>query len=148
MQEETFGPVIAVQRVRDAEEAVERANSSAFGLTASVWTGEKALGRKVAARIEAGDVAVNDHGIASGYPEIPWGGMKDSGYGKTRGKEGLLEMVTLQHLSWPRLQTRREFIWFPNSIKTLEQVKQGLFLLHGSWRERVAALRGKPSTEE
>lgn len=86
MQEETFGPVIAVQRVRDVEEAVRLTNASGYGLTASVWTQDKVLGRRVAARIEAGDVAVNDHGISAGHPEIPWGGLKESGYGKTRGR--------------------------------------------------------------
>jgi succinate-semialdehyde dehydrogenase/glutarate-semialdehyde dehydrogenase len=148
MQEETFGPVIAVQRVRDVEEAVRLTNSSGYGLTASVWTQDKVLGRRVAARIEAGDVAVNDHGISAGHPEIPWGGLKESGYGKTRGREGLLEMVTLQHLSWPRVQMRREVVWFPNSAKKLAQVKRGLLLLHGNWRERGAAVVGRSDTEE
>jgi acyl-CoA reductase-like NAD-dependent aldehyde dehydrogenase len=147
MQEETFGPVIAVQSVRDAEEAVERTNASPFGLTASVWTRDKARGKRIAAQIETGDIAVNDHAIAAGYPEIPWGGMKDSGYGKTRGREGLLEMVALQHVSWPIVQMKREFVWFPNSAKTLARVRTGLMLLHGSWRERIAALLGRSSTE-
>jgi acyl-CoA reductase-like NAD-dependent aldehyde dehydrogenase len=148
MQEETFGPVIAVQRVRDVEEAVRLTNASGYGLTASVWTQDKVLGRRVAARIEAGDVAVNDHGISAGHPEIPWGGLKESGYGKTRGREGLQEMVTLQHLSWPRVQMRREVVWFPNSAKKLAQVKRGLLLLHGNWRERGAAAVGRSNTEE
>lgn len=143
MQEETFGPVIAVQRVRDVEEAIERTNASAFGLTASVWTRDIALGKRVVGRIEAGDVAVNDHAISAGYPEIPWGGIKASGYGKTRGKEGLLEMVTLQHISWPRVQMKREFIWFPNSAKTIALVKKGVLLLHGTWRERFVTLLGR-----
>jgi succinate-semialdehyde dehydrogenase/glutarate-semialdehyde dehydrogenase len=143
MQEETFGPVIAVQRVRDAEEAIQRTNASAYGLTASVWTRDISRGRKVAAQIEVGDVAVNDHAMPAGNAEIPWGGMKDSGYGRTRGKEGLLEMVTLQHISWPRVQTKREFFWFPNSAKTINLVKKGIPLLHGTWRQRIAALLGK-----
>jgi succinate-semialdehyde dehydrogenase/glutarate-semialdehyde dehydrogenase len=143
MQEETFGPVIAVQRVRDVEEAIQRTNASAFGLTASVWTRDIALGKRVAARIQAGDVAVNDHATPAGYAEIPWGGMKESGYGKTRGKEGLLEMVTLQHISWPRLQMKREPFWFPNSAKAIAMVKRGIPLLYGTWRQRFAALFGR-----
>lgn len=142
MREETFGPVIAVQRVRNAEEAVRRANASPFGLTASIWTRNLALGQRLAAQIEAGDVAVNDHGTPTSHPEIPWGGVKASGYGRTRGKAGLLEMVTLKHLSWPRFQTRREPFWFPNSAQTIATVRQAIPLLFGTWRERVAALRG------
>lgn len=141
MREETFGPVIAVQRVHDAEEAVRRTNASPFGLTASVWTRNLELGRRLAARLEVGDAAVNDHGTPAGNPEIPWGGMKASGYGRTRGQEGLLEMVTLQHLSWPRFQTKREPFWFPNSARTIATVRRAIPLLFGTWRERMAALR-------
>ncbi len=143
MQAETFGPVIAVQRVQDVNEAIQRTNASPFGLTASVWTRDIARGRRIAARIQAGDVAVNDHGTPAGNVEIPWGGMKNSGYGKTRGKEGLLEMVTLQHISWPRLQTRREPFWFPNSAKAIAMVRKSIPLLYGTWRQRLAVLRDR-----
>jgi acyl-CoA reductase-like NAD-dependent aldehyde dehydrogenase len=143
MQEETFGPVIAVQRVQDVEQAIQRTNASPFGLTASVWTRNIPRGKQIAARIQAGDVAVNDHGTPAGNAEIPWGGMKNSGYGKTRGKEGLLEMVTLQHISWPRLQTRREPFWFPNSARAIAMVRQSIPLLYGTWRQRFAALRDR-----
>ena len=89
-QEETFGPVVAVQRVRDDDHAVALANDSPFGLNASVWTRDVARGRRVAARIEAGTVNVNEgYALAWGSTAAPMGGVKASGLGRRHGAEGL-----------------------------------------------------------
>ena len=143
VREETFGPVIVVERVRDAAEAVERTNRCRFGLTCSVWTRKLGRGRDLAHRIEAGDVAINEHGAPAGHAEIPWGGVKMSGYGRTRGVEGLLDMVTTKHVSWPRFQTRRELYWFPYSGRTVNSLRKAMYLLYGSWRDRIAVFFGK-----
>ncbi len=88
--EETFGPVVAVEPVPDAARAIDRANDSAFGLNASVWTGDRERGRAVAREIECGTVCVND-GYAVGWAatDAPMGGMNDSGLGRRHGPEGL-----------------------------------------------------------
>jgi len=143
MQAETFGPVIAIQRVRDADEAVQRSNAVPFGLTGSLWTRGISRARALAARIEVGDIAINEHGAPAGHSEVEWGGVKASGYGRTRGPEGLLEMTALKHVSWPYFQTRREAHWFPNSAQGVNAVKLGIGLLFGTWRQKIAALRGK-----
>jgi succinate-semialdehyde dehydrogenase/glutarate-semialdehyde dehydrogenase len=92
--EETFGPVAAVTRARDADHALELANRSSFGLGASVWTGDPAAGRELAARIEAGCVFVN--GIVKSDPRLPFGGVKLSGYGRELSVFGIREFVNVK----------------------------------------------------
>jgi succinate-semialdehyde dehydrogenase/glutarate-semialdehyde dehydrogenase len=92
--DETFGPVAAVIPVADEEQAIEIANASRFGLGASVWTRDRARGVEIAGRLEAGCVAVN--GIVKSDPRLPFGGVKQSGYGRELGKEGIREFVNVK----------------------------------------------------
>jgi succinate-semialdehyde dehydrogenase/glutarate-semialdehyde dehydrogenase len=89
--EELFGPVAAVLRVRDEAEAVELANASRFGLGGSVWTRDAARGEHVARRLQSGCAFVN--GMVKSYPRLPFGGVKDSGYGRELARLGMLEFV-------------------------------------------------------
>ena len=89
--EETFGPLAAVTRARDAAHAVRLANLSHFGLGASLWTADRARGESLAAEIEAGMVFVN--GIVKSDPRLPFGGVRRSGYGRELARHGLLEFV-------------------------------------------------------
>ncbi|MGM0818782.1 MAG: succinic semialdehyde dehydrogenase [Actinomycetota bacterium] len=101
--EETFGPVVSVERVADAEEALRRANASPFGLNASLWT-SPARGRRLATRIETGSVNVNDaYAPAWGSIDAPMGGMKDSGLGRRHGRAGLLRYTEAQTVALQRL---------------------------------------------
>lgn len=81
MREETFGPVVAVQRVKDAEEALKLANDCAYGLNGSVWTRDIARGEELARRLEVGVALVNNHSITGILAETPWTGVKDTGPG-------------------------------------------------------------------
>lgn len=139
MREETFGPLIAIRRVKDVEEAIRLTNASAYGLTASLWTRDVARGRRLLTRLEVGDAALNDHGTSTGYAEVGWGGRKASGYGKTRGAEGLREMVVWQHISWPRLGG--QMMGFPYSAKKVEFVRTLIKVLFGNWKERLSLFR-------
>ncbi|TDC74524.1 succinic semialdehyde dehydrogenase [Actinomadura sp. 7K507] len=94
---ETFGPVVAVYKYRDEDEVVERANDTPYGLNASVWTKNPSKGRRLAARIQAGTVNINDgYGAAYASYDSPMGGMKQSGVGRRHGAEGLLKFTEVQ----------------------------------------------------
>lgn len=112
MREETFGPVLPVMTFKSEEEAIALANDSVFGLTASVWTKNVRRGRRVAERIEAGTVMVNEVLYTHGIAQTPWGGMKQSGMGRTHGRLGLLELVAPQHIHVNRLPFIPDFWWF------------------------------------
>jgi len=111
-QEETFGPILAMHTVRDAEEAVARANDSAFSLAASVWTGDARRGETIAKRLRAGAVMVNDAISYFGIAEAPHGGCGASGWGRTHGKAGLLEMVQMKYIDVDRLPRREKPWWY------------------------------------
>lgn len=112
MREETFGPVLPVMTFKSDEEAVRLANDSVFGLTASVWTKDIARGRRLAEQIEAGTVTVNEVLYTHAVAQTPWGGMKQSGIGRTHGKLGLLELVAPQHVHVNRVTSFRDLWWF------------------------------------
>lgn len=92
MREETFGPVAAIQKVRDDREAVALMNDSDFGLTASVWTADTEAGVALLDELEAGTVYLNRCDHADLY--LPWGGVKTSGLGRVNGREGLRQAST------------------------------------------------------
>jgi succinate-semialdehyde dehydrogenase/glutarate-semialdehyde dehydrogenase len=112
MREETFGPVLPIMKFDSEGEAVRLANDSVFGLTASVWTRDLARGRRIASRIEAGTVMVNEVLYTHGIAQTPWGGVKQSGLGRTHGRLGLLEMVAPIHIHVNRLARIPDVWWF------------------------------------
>jgi succinate-semialdehyde dehydrogenase/glutarate-semialdehyde dehydrogenase len=93
-KEETFGPVAAVVRVRDADEAVRVANDSEYGLGANLWTRDVSLAERLARRIESGSVFVN--GMVASDPRLPFGGVKRSGYGRELSAFGIREFTNVQ----------------------------------------------------
>jgi succinate-semialdehyde dehydrogenase/glutarate-semialdehyde dehydrogenase len=112
MREETFGPVLPIMTFKTDDEAVRFANDSSYGLTASVWTGNIARGRRLAERIEAGTVMVNEVLYTHGIAQTPWGGLKQSGFGHTHGRAGLLELVSARHIHVNRLSFIPDLWWF------------------------------------
>jgi acyl-CoA reductase-like NAD-dependent aldehyde dehydrogenase len=112
MQEETFGPVLPVMTFKNDEEAIRLANDSVYGLTASVWTKDISRGRRIAEKIQAGTVMVNEVLYTHGIAQTPWGGIKDSGYGRTHGRTGLLELVTPRHIHVNRITFLPDIWWF------------------------------------
>jgi acyl-CoA reductase-like NAD-dependent aldehyde dehydrogenase len=118
LHEETFGPVLPVVPVRDQEEAIRKANESCYGLSASVWTGDRRRGLEVAGRLRVGGVTVNDVLVNYGIPGLPFGGVKDSGFGRTRGLDGLAELTRTRATVVDRLGLSREPWWFPYSRVT------------------------------
>ncbi|MGZ8475709.1 MAG: succinic semialdehyde dehydrogenase [Candidatus Limnocylindria bacterium] len=96
MREETFGPTVPIMKVRDAEEAVRLANDSPYGLQASVWTRDAGKGERLARRIEAGSVTVNDAQVNYVALELPMGGWKESGLGTRHGADGIRKYTKKQ----------------------------------------------------
>jgi succinate-semialdehyde dehydrogenase/glutarate-semialdehyde dehydrogenase len=93
MQEETFGPVMPIMKVKDEAEAIKLANDNRFGLGASVWSQNIAHAKQVADQVQAASVIINDSIAQFGIPMLPFGGIKDSGFGRTHGQEGLMQFT-------------------------------------------------------
>ncbi len=112
MREETFGPVLPVMAFDSEDEAVRLANDSDFGLAASVWTRDNARGERLARRIQAGTVMVNDVVSCFGISEAPHGGVKSSGVGRTHGRFGLEEMVRLKYVDSDLMPEMKKVWWY------------------------------------
>ena len=110
---EAFGPLLSVLKVRDEDEAVALNNDGPFGLSPSVWTRSRARARRLADRLHAGFITINDHLIGFAFPGLPYGGVKESGFGRLMGDEGLLEFVRVKSVTGARLTIPREPHWFP-----------------------------------
>jgi acyl-CoA reductase-like NAD-dependent aldehyde dehydrogenase len=93
-REETFGPVAAVIRVKDADEAIRLANDSIYGLGASLWSRDLAHAQRLARFIQSGSVFIN--GMVASDPRLPFGGVKRSGYGRELSTFGIRELVNIQ----------------------------------------------------
>jgi len=111
MREETFGPVLPVMACDHDDEAVRLANDSEYGLAASVWTRDSKRGERLARRIHAGTVMVNDVISCFGISEAPHGGVKASGVGRTHGRFGLEEMVRVKYLDMDRMPGMKKVWW-------------------------------------
>ena len=94
-QEEVFGPVLAAMSFRDEDHAVQLANATQFGLVAGIWTRDGARQLRMAKRVRSGQVFINNYGAGGGV-ELPFGGVKSSGYGREKGFEALYGFTTLK----------------------------------------------------
>jgi len=141
MKEELFGPVAGVIPVKDDEEALRIANGSSFGLSGSVWTRNRRKGRALAARINAGALMINDHLMSHGLAETPWGGFGDSGFGRTHGELGLMEMVKPKVIVDDILPgVKRNLFWQPYSDKVYDGILALVEFLSGGLQKKLLAL--------
>ena len=140
MKEEVFGPVLPIVVVKSEQEAIELANDSEFGLGASVWTKDRQKGERIARRIESGMVWVNDHSFSHGACQCAWGGVKDSGVGRSHSKFGFYECVNVKMNAWEPGLTR-DFWWHPYDRTLGEAVQASAKLLYGKGATRTKALR-------
>jgi len=111
-QEETVGPILAIQVVKDEKKAIKQANDSPFALAASIWTKSKTRGLALAAELRAGAVMVNDAISYFGIAEAPHGGCGASGWGRTHGQAGLLEMVQTKYIDVDSLPRSEKPWWY------------------------------------
>ena len=122
ISEETFGPVITVTKFKTEEEAIRLANDSNLGLSASVWSADIDRGVRVARKIVTGNVSINNVLATQGNSALPFGGTKDSGFGRYRGPFGLHSFSNIKSILIDKQSSKREAHWYPYSKK-----KYGLF---------------------
>jgi acyl-CoA reductase-like NAD-dependent aldehyde dehydrogenase len=131
MRKEIFGPVIPIMRVTSEDEAVTLANDSHLGLLAYVFTKDSDKGRRIANRIEAGTVMVNDVLNTYACPETPWGGVKQSGIGRTHSAMGLRDLCDVRHVNYDRVAFNREVWWYPYKERTYKALLRASRVLFG-----------------
>jgi succinate-semialdehyde dehydrogenase/glutarate-semialdehyde dehydrogenase len=140
--EETFGPVVALTTYRSVAEAVKKANDNKYGLLASVIARDIGMGEEVAKQLEVGTVTVNEVTYTGGLGETPWGGIKESGIGRTHSDLGLYEFVNVRHIHRPRtrLTVFKSIWWFPYTPFQYAAFRQFFEMYRRSWMDRLRAL--------
>ena len=131
MTEETFGPTLPIMKVADADEGVRLSNDSEYGLQASVWTKDAAKGERLARKIEAGAVTVNDAQINYVALELPMGGWKSSGMGSRHGADGIRKYTKKQAIVVTRFAPKRDLHMLPYSAKRTKLLSRALKLVYG-----------------
>ena len=132
MTEESFGPLVPIQRVASDDEGIRFANDSDVGLNAYVFTDDRARGSRLAERIRAGSVVVNDVLLNYGSPEAPFGGVKKSGFGRVHGDDALRDMAEARHVFSSRIpEPPWDPLWFPYSEKAYVWQARALRALFG-----------------
>jgi succinate-semialdehyde dehydrogenase/glutarate-semialdehyde dehydrogenase len=140
MREEIFGPVLPIVSVSSEEEAVHLANDSDFGLGASIWTRDRAKGERMARRIRSGMVWINDHSFSHAAMQCAWGGVKDSGLGRSHSRFGLYECSEIKNVTWNPARSR-DFWWHPYDETLGEAVRASVGLMYGGNGSRVKVIR-------
>ncbi|WP_035857228.1 aldehyde dehydrogenase family protein [Cryptosporangium arvum] len=129
VQEETFGPTLTVSKVRDMDEAVERANATSYGLGASVFS--KRRGIELARRIRSGMTAVNSVLSFAGVAALPFGGVGDSGFGRIHGEDGLREFTRPKSIARQRYPLPMSIYSFGRTDKTNALLIKSMRMLYG-----------------
>lgn len=139
MREETFGPTLPVMKVRDAAEAIEKANDSRFGLSGSIWTRDKTKAIALARQMSTGTVNINNVLMSIFQFPIPMAGWKESGIGsRSGGAEGIRKYCRTKGIVAERIAMRKEPNWYPYSRKKGKVLAvAGRFLGARDWRRRL-----------
>ena len=143
MTEETFGPIIPIVKVGDAEEAMRLANDSRYGLSGSIFTRDASMARRLAEEMQSGSVCINDSLVPFIVADAPMGGRKNSGFGYRHGAEGIRKFCQQKTIVTDKFGLKEEFPWYPTSAKKAHQVRHLLNLLcHTGWSHKMRALKG------
>jgi len=143
MMEETFGPVIPIMKVSDAEEALRLANDSRYGLSGSIFSRNGAHAFRLAEKLQSGSVCINDSLVTFIVPDAPMGGTKESGFGYRHGAEGIRKFCQQKTIVIDRFGLKEEFPWYPTTSKKAAQLRHLLNLLcRSGWRNKFRAFKG------
>jgi acyl-CoA reductase-like NAD-dependent aldehyde dehydrogenase len=144
VRDETFGPVIPILKVRDAAEAIRMANDSRYGLDACVFSRDTQSAAGIADNLHTGSVCINDALVNYIIPDAPMGGVKDSGFSRRHGVEGIRKFCRQKTVVTDRFGLKSEFPWFPASRKKTEQLRRLISLLWRSgWKNKIRAPGGR-----
>ncbi|MFC3849852.1 aldehyde dehydrogenase family protein [Corynebacterium hansenii] len=131
MREETFGPVIVINRVADEDDAVARTNDSTYGLGGSIYTGDTRRGEEIASRLVSGAVSVNGIIAFGGVGSLPLGGVRDSGFGRIHGADGLREFTRPRAVTVERFKAPLDLMNLKRDPKAMKTVRQVIRYMHG-----------------
>lgn len=129
--EETFGPVIAVKKFKTDAEAISINNDSPFGLTALIWTKNQKRARRMAAALNVGTVVINDAPFTNAIASLPWGGVKESGFGRVHGEAGLKDMCHTRLIVYDLAGQAKQPWWYPYNKAQYDFLKNYAILLAG-----------------
>lgn len=132
--EETFGPTLVVNPVRDMGEAIDRANAADFGLAASVFSGNRKTMEQAASQLRVGMVSMNSWVMYAGVSALPWGGVGQSGFGRIHGPDGLREFTRAKATVRERFPLPIQLTSFARHPKTTELVRRVTSVMHGHGR--------------
>jgi aldehyde dehydrogenase (NAD+) len=134
VQEETFGPTLTVTRVRDAEEALAKANATSYGLGGAVFSRSKARAMDLARRMRSGMTTVNSVLTYAGVPALPFGGVGDSGFGRIHGEDGLKEFTRAKAITRQRVPLPINLMSFGRPATAMDALARVIGLVHGRHR--------------
>jgi acyl-CoA reductase-like NAD-dependent aldehyde dehydrogenase len=155
MRDETFGPVIPIAIVKSADEAIQRANASRFGLTASLWTKNIRRAEELAHKLRAGVVTINNHAFTGALPAAPWSGQGETGYGITNSPLALDGLTRPRFVLTDRSGKKRELWWYPYTanlrtvvlaMAVLRSRTSGIFRKLGALFRLIPAMLGRFSS--
>ncbi|MGC8916046.1 MAG: aldehyde dehydrogenase family protein [Thermoanaerobaculum sp.] len=146
MREETFGPVLPLIPVASLEEGIARANASRFGLTASGWTRSRRTARRLACELSAGVVTINEHVASFAEPSASWGGLRDSGIGRSHGLFGLFELVNIKYVAQSFSEGASPW-YYPYDRDLGAFLRAALPALYSKGRVKFSALKALMATD-
>jgi delta 1-pyrroline-5-carboxylate dehydrogenase len=136
IKEETFGPILPLIRFSTEEEAIAMANDSQYGLSASVWSKDLKRADRVTAALKVGNVSINNHMLTEGNPALPFGGLKDSGFGRYKGDFGLQTFSNVKSIISGPNNKVIEPHWYPFTkpkMETFPKLMEAFFTRPRRW---------------
>jgi acyl-CoA reductase-like NAD-dependent aldehyde dehydrogenase len=134
IREETFGPTLTITRVADAEEALERANATTYGLAGAVFSRSKARAMDLARRMRTGMTSVNSVLTFASVPALPFGGVGDSGFGRIHGEDGLKEFTRAKAITRQRVALPVNLMSFGRPARAADALARVMGMVHGRHR--------------
>lgn len=142
MTEETFGPVLPIMSFQTEEEVIRLANDSSYGLGGSIWSRDLKRADRVARAMKTGNISINGHMINEANPHLPFGGVKESGFGRYKGDLGIWTFCNMKSVLVDKQSPMIEAHWYPFTLskyKLLNTILDSLFVRSKKWPQVIKA---------